>query len=654
MMKALKLKKLLTFASISLISTMMIMACGGGDQTSRTNNEPIHITAENWSKNTKSSSKSLRTTSITANIVKESLNKQFTVVRINAQGVSKNGHYQVHLDIDNNPNTGYRFTDAWSKETGIDFIIEDGVLFESTSNNNDWDWVERGTIRENFNSKGVNFVFPVARLTNNTAKKEICNTFNVGLLSLDNNWKIKQFYPNANVLLKQTTPYCQSPQNSVPVITLKGANPMVVVINSKFVDSGATAFDKEDGDITSQIKKIQMVYNPPGVYIDTSKLGTQTITYHVTDTGGHAGYAYRMVHVVNKTSNISIDGKIDDWALIDNFIDSNNTKIKVTNDENNVYVMINSSDLKSSDNWQMFFNSIGDTASNVSGYTAIGGADYLIENGSFAKFIGQNSSQWAWDFNISQPVMAQSGDIIEIMIPKSTLNSDPRSAGVRLGFTSLDSHWSDNYSIGNQYYSYINAYIPFENSVDISSIVEVNGAWYGIDSSKTKILKDDGAKVITTLYTSPHEITAGLNTSLENRLVFVDTKSKTDRNIRKELRVINTKTLQNTIIISDYKISIENGDMQNFIIIKQYGRSGRYTPENFGKIDSKEQYFGLGHNSNGSNHFKQYFVIESIDHSKNELLIQNKTVRSPMGGKNTTEVTLHKVTGTTGVGLEDR
>lgn len=44
---------------------------------------------------------------------------------------------------------------------------------------------------------------------------------------------------------------------------------------------GATAFDNADGDITSMIVT-------GGLPIDTSIIGTQTITYDVTDTSGNA------------------------------------------------------------------------------------------------------------------------------------------------------------------------------------------------------------------------------------------------------------------------------------------------------------------------------------------------------------------------------
>jgi hypothetical protein len=52
------------------------------------------------------------------------------------------------------------------------------------------------------------------------------------------------------------------------------------VIDSPYSDAGATATDQEDGDLTSRI----VVANP----VNTTVLGTYTITYTVSDLSGNA------------------------------------------------------------------------------------------------------------------------------------------------------------------------------------------------------------------------------------------------------------------------------------------------------------------------------------------------------------------------------
>ena len=70
------------------------------------------------------------------------------------------------------------------------------------------------------------------------------------------------------------------PDSNVPVIQLRGDATVNITIDAPYADAGATATDKEDGDITSRI----VVTNA----VDTKTLGTYTVTYAVTDLSGNA------------------------------------------------------------------------------------------------------------------------------------------------------------------------------------------------------------------------------------------------------------------------------------------------------------------------------------------------------------------------------
>lgn len=75
-----------------------------------------------------------------------------------------------------------------------------------------------------------------------------------------------------------------------PVITLNGAAKVTVGVGSSYTDAGATAVDNYDGNITSKIVKNGLV--------DTSKVGSYTLTYDVTDTNGNkAAQVTRIVNV---------------------------------------------------------------------------------------------------------------------------------------------------------------------------------------------------------------------------------------------------------------------------------------------------------------------------------------------------------------------
>lgn len=66
---------------------------------------------------------------------------------------------------------------------------------------------------------------------------------------------------------------------NAPVITILGKNPATTGVGNTYSDAGATAFDEEDGDISSMI----VVDNQ----VDTSKPGTCYVYYNVTDSDGN-------------------------------------------------------------------------------------------------------------------------------------------------------------------------------------------------------------------------------------------------------------------------------------------------------------------------------------------------------------------------------
>ena len=82
-----------------------------------------------------------------------------------------------------------------------------------------------------------------------------------------------------------------------PVIALLGASPVDVEFGSVYADAGATATDNVDGDLTASIVTV----NP----VNTSALGTYTVTYDVTDSSGNAaGQVTRTVNVVDTTAPV--------------------------------------------------------------------------------------------------------------------------------------------------------------------------------------------------------------------------------------------------------------------------------------------------------------------------------------------------------------
>lgn len=82
-----------------------------------------------------------------------------------------------------------------------------------------------------------------------------------------------------------------TPENTPPVITIIGANPITIIVGNSYTDLGATAADAEDGNITSQIVATSTV--------NTAVVGTYTVTYNVSDSDGLAAVPALRTVIVN-------------------------------------------------------------------------------------------------------------------------------------------------------------------------------------------------------------------------------------------------------------------------------------------------------------------------------------------------------------------
>jgi hypothetical protein len=82
--------------------------------------------------------------------------------------------------------------------------------------------------------------------------------------------------------------------NVPPVITVIGGNPVTVELGDTYTDQGATAFDEFHGETP---------VSSSGT-VDTSTVGTYTITYTATDLDGNTATATRTVNVVDTTAPV--------------------------------------------------------------------------------------------------------------------------------------------------------------------------------------------------------------------------------------------------------------------------------------------------------------------------------------------------------------
>lgn len=468
-------KPLLSFSSPSLsiiLLSSLLSACGGAtgeNIDSNHSSEPIQIGGANWKLKTANRLSSNAT--VKAKIIRTKkgtrTNPKFVPSRfqIRVEGISQApSHYQVHIDIDNDPTTGFQFdNEVWSQKSGIDYIIQGNQLYKSTANDSSWSWkwVKSLATNQNGSTKTIDIDIKGSALNQFSP---LCDQLNIGYVEFDNRWNITDFYPRATSPLHQSISFCSHSYNTPPKITLNGNGNMIVELDDPtYSDPGASAYDDQDGDISS---KIQITTN-----VNIHQTGTYTVNYKVSDSKGSIDTIGRNVVVVNPSQKgISIDGKYNDWSSVNplvskadvtrsgNFTTRRSYLLNATDDRKNLYLYADAHlsfpaqpDVGGSrieKHWQIFL----DTDNNsTTGYE--GGFDYMVEDGDLYEFFGTKINRWAWknipsNLNSARGFSSRSPNrgSVEIAISKSKLRK-LRGNTINIRFSALDDNWMEAFSM---------------------------------------------------------------------------------------------------------------------------------------------------------------------------------------------------------------
>ena len=137
---------------------------------------------------------------------------------------------------------------------------------------------------------GGNSTSYVATMTDRANAFDGANSYRTYYTTLWSNFPAEDLY--MTLKLANVTP--QLSDTTPPGITLRGSNQITIQSGTTYLDAGATALDNVDGNITSSI----ITYNP----VNTSILGTYTVTYNVHDAAGN--YATQVTRNVKVIDNI--------------------------------------------------------------------------------------------------------------------------------------------------------------------------------------------------------------------------------------------------------------------------------------------------------------------------------------------------------------
>ena len=431
----------------TLFISAFVVSCGGSPSESSSSNntnnqnvqpnttstsnsgpqidEPVEISSSNWYV-----SRGLNRAVAVTTTAYSPGNHTWSVT-VTDDSISENDHLQVYLDTDNNAATGYQFdNEAWANKSGADYLIEDDILFESTASDDTWSWKYLLPVDITRTNNQIKITVPVSRFSG------LCNSYNIGTIGMSPDWDIETFYPLSNEMAAKSITYCDGEVNNTkPVISLEDATPINLALNASFEIPSASAYDEEDGDISSEIQSSSNV--------NTAQAGTYEITYSVSDSGNLAATPVKRLVIVrdNSSTGFVIDGDSADWTSIPALSQSNGGTLKVTDDEVNLYILIDSTTLGS--NTQILI----DTDNNATTGTAIhgNGIDFMVENELLSKYIGLTVNEWAWDYGFVNIQFVKNQNTIEMAIPKASLGNFADK--IHVGFKSLDADWTTGYSI---------------------------------------------------------------------------------------------------------------------------------------------------------------------------------------------------------------
>ena len=199
---------------------------------------------------------------------------------------------------------------------------------------------------------------------------------------------------------------------------------------------------------TASIRNNTLIYTPSANYH-----GTESFWYKVLDSQGQSAWANVIITVNDTSENIIIDGNDSDWKGSAKTIDpNNNTSLWITDDTNNVYIMMKAQELGA--NTQFFIDSDSDSSTGYYFWDLISSerlaADLMIQNNSAYQYTGDGES-WSWNANQPGVVVVRSGEIIEMSIPKSILINNIQGQNVYIGFLSMDANWENRIGYQNDY-----------------------------------------------------------------------------------------------------------------------------------------------------------------------------------------------------------
>lgn len=413
--------------------------------------------------------------------------------------VSDSWGFQTLIDSDNNPNTGFQYSNVF----GADYIFEGKILHRYLGNGSDWNWkviddgwgavvsgfdVSQGFydysigVPDSFRFilRGVNEaiggtetdIYPDKANDDSAAEENRYFTYALESSIGGNNPPVstrQEFNLNFNEAI---------------TFTLDGEDidndPLSIIPSDRFFPEGQLEILSESN--------LLVRFTP-----DNNFSGTTVFSYRLSDgiiESGFSSVTFNVSESRNELSNpvesIVVDGNTEDWSSTTSFRNhSPNSQSKISWDNatvahsnDTVYLRYkNRNDIagfNGNDNlswgWQTFFDTDTDSSTGFYRYNEENaGADYLLEGAILYKYVGDDGVSWDW-IEVGKADFAIKDSTIELSFAKSLLSLN--QANIRIEFFGNNNAFEENnrfdYSLHDKYPD--SGYFPYSfGSLEIIS-----------------------------------------------------------------------------------------------------------------------------------------------------------------------------------------
>ena len=356
--------------------------------------------------------------------------------------------WQLYIDVDNNPNTGYRF-DA----IGAEYHIEENVVSKYTGDGDSWSWQVQGTAASAVSGNLVELRFARAWLDNATR-------FNLGFYGENIAFAggtTEDFYPDgwAQALAPvrffryttESVPSNEPPVAAAQSLTLAQDSSAGITLSASDADNDPVTYriTAQPAQGTLSGSAPNLLYTPAPGYsgIDSFSFvandgqldsAPARIDISIQAAGGNGD-------ISNPVAALSVDGNLSDWAGLRSFgtdpddVSGASNKLDwlegwMAHDATHFYVAYRNQgpvDTNGWWGWQIYIDADNNPNTGYR-FDAIG-AEYHIEANQVSQYTGDGDS-WSWQVQ-GTAASAVSGNLVELRFARAWLDN---AARFNLGF----------------------------------------------------------------------------------------------------------------------------------------------------------------------------------------------------------------------------